>query len=209
MTHSFEAFIPEARPQLLGYARSLTRNRSAAEDLVQETFTRAVTGWDDGNFRQFMRWARTTLKRAHLDWIERVNIRKDGLPTLRASHATEIPGRFTESAVERRDFHRAWGALIDDHRKVVSAIAIDGLSYKEAAVALQWPIGTVMSRLSRARTALRQFLEEGVPASKMMPVQRSGLRLVQNEVGLRHPAGTTSQEADIPPRLTLHLLRAA
>ncbi len=204
MTHSFEPFITKARPQLLGYAKTLTR--IDPEDLVQETFARAVTtGWCDGSFLQFMKWARNTVRCVLIDRVRYNDTRKDGLPTLQASYPTETSSHVTEASVESRDLRRGLDALVEDHRTVILAIGIEGLSYKEAAELLQWPIGTVMSRLSRAREALHRHLEEGVPAARNPPA----LRLVQNDTGLRHPAVTARREADIPPRLTFGGLRAA
>jgi len=70
-----------------------------------------------------------------------------------------VPGR-QESGVELDDVERVFKSLSDEHREVLHLVAIEGLSYEEAASVLGVPVGTVRSRLSRARATLAMRLKD-------------------------------------------------
>ncbi len=132
---------------------------SVADDLVQDCLERA---WKN---RETMRgdggifaWLRVILYNVHIDRI-RLNRRRppetDGLDSLaETACGTAPPGLSAPS-----DIVRALQALSAEHRQVVLLVALEGLSYREAAAELAVPLGTVMSRLARARERLRALLE--------------------------------------------------
>jgi RNA polymerase sigma-70 factor (ECF subfamily) len=160
------------------YARSLTRDESRAEDLVQDALVRAYEGRrsfrPDGNLRGWL------LSIVHNTFID--DRRRNAAEARRAQHMAEITDAASpaeqESKVRLRQIQQAFMRLPEEQRAVLHLVAIEGLSYQEAATALQIPIGTLMSRLGRARTALRAF-EAGVELPQSNPDRsRPNLRVV-------------------------------
>ena len=144
-------------PGLRRFARVLLRgNREAADDLVQDVLERALSRWHlrraDGNLRA---WLYAILYNRFL--TDQHRSRRRGLHD-ELTEDTELPGinGGQEAALEHRDLLRAFSALPEEQRSVLLLVGIDDLSYGEAARVLGVPIGTVMSRLSRARERLRR-----------------------------------------------------
>ncbi|MCL4743947.1 MAG: RNA polymerase sigma factor [Burkholderiaceae bacterium] len=147
-------------PRLRRYAIVLTGDRHAADDLVQDTIER---GW-----KRHAQWKPGTDLRAWLFSIMH-NRRIDLMRTQRRTGdeiddeeavADPAPGAGEIGAIEAIDLQRAFERLSPPHRQVMLLVAVEQMSYEDAAVALDAPIGTVMSRLSRARAALRALLGE-------------------------------------------------
>lgn len=143
-------------------AMSLTRNRSDAEDLVQESLLRAYRAIDSFDGRYPRAWLLTILRNT-----ERNRHRRRRPELLSDPAIAEERGPSTEpDAVERRAEDRefddavsaALGQLPDNFRRVVELVDIDGLTYQEAADVMEVPLGTVMSRLHRARRRIRDLL---------------------------------------------------
>ncbi|WP_052120919.1 RNA polymerase sigma factor [Inquilinus limosus] len=139
--------------ELRRYARSLTRNRADAEDLLQDTLLRAYNKfhlWTPGT--NIAGWLSVVMKRVFLSQFERRG-------RLIAVPAEDFDGPQPPSQEDVLDLIRL-GKAIDGlqrhHRELVEAVAINGDSYEEAAHAFHIPIGTVRSRLGRARDHLRQ-----------------------------------------------------
>jgi RNA polymerase sigma factor (sigma-70 family) len=144
-------------PRLRRFALSLTRDSSNADDLVQSTLERALARWkgkrDDGNLRA---WLFSILYRRFVDnhrsarryarMLELFTGRDDALPS-------------TERAVVAQAALGAFDQLKPEQRALLFAVSVEGMSYQEAARMLDIPIGTVMSRLSRARKALHELTE--------------------------------------------------
>jgi len=146
-------------------AMSLTRNRADAEDLVQESLLRAYKAIDSFDGRYPRAWLLTILRNT-----ERNRHRRRRPELLTDPDMAEERGPRTEpDAVERRaedrEFDSAVTAALDvlpaNFRRVVELVDVDGLTYQEAADVLGVPLGTVMSRLHRARRRIRDLL---VPA---------------------------------------------
>lgn len=146
-------------------AMSLTRNRADAEDLVQESLLRAYKAIDSFDGRYPRAWLLTILRNT-----ERNRHRRRRPELLSDPDIAEERGPRTESdEVERRaedsEFDTAVTAALaqlpENFRRVVELVDVDGLSYQEAADLLDVPLGTVMSRLHRARRRIRELL---VPA---------------------------------------------
>lgn len=146
-------------------AMSLTRNRADAEDLVQESLLRAYKAIDSFDGRYPRAWLLTILRNT-----ERNRHRRRRPELLSDPDIAEERGPRTEpDAVERfaedHEFDAAVTAALEqlpeNFRSVVELVDVDGLSYQEAADLLDIPLGTVMSRLHRARRRIRDLL---VPA---------------------------------------------
>ena len=161
----FEELVVPETDVLWRVALSITRNRADAEDVVQETLLRAFRSLGTFDGRYPRAWLLTILRNA-----ERNRHRRRRPELLSDPEMAEDLGPRTESdevevSAEQHEFTdfvaQAVEQLPDGFREVVDLVDINGLSYQEAADVLGVPIGTVMSRLHRARRRLREAL---VPA---------------------------------------------
>jgi RNA polymerase sigma-70 factor (ECF subfamily) len=148
-------------PSLRRYAWALLRDDEAADDLVQDTLERAISRWhqrrSDGNVRA---WLFTIQRNLFLNGLRQRRQRgvQVGVETL-----DEIPAAdgATDGSAGLRDILTGLDALPEEQRSVLLLVGVEDLSYEQAAQVLDVPIGTVMSRLSRAREKMRQFMESG------------------------------------------------
>ena len=160
---SFKSNLLGAIPSLRAFAVSLTQNSDRADDLVQETLAR---GWEKRRL-----WAAGTDLRAWLFTIMHnvfVNQRATSMREAQnvsldaesdSGAAWQLPVRAPQQAhVELIEVLRELRRLPAEQREVLVLAAIEEMRYEEIAVVLSIPVGTVMSRLSRARTALRHAL---------------------------------------------------
>lgn len=156
-------------PRLRRYARALTGDRAFADDLTQDTLERA---WIKRNL-----WRAETNLRAWLFSVMHgvfVNTVRRSPPTQAldamrdGGFDAEQPGSSAETGAVLRDLQRALAALPPEQRAVILLVGLENLSYAESAVALDVPIGTVMSRLSRGRERLRQLLDEDAAAQPVL-----------------------------------------
>jgi RNA polymerase sigma-70 factor (ECF subfamily) len=158
------------------YARSLTRDEIHAEDLVQDTLVRAYEGRSSfrsgGNLRG---WLLSILHNTFIDQRRRHVAEFRRLEQAAAFVDTEAPPE-QESRVRLQQVQAAFMSLPDEQRAALHLVAIEGLSYQEAANALKIPVGTLMSRLGRARAALRGF-EAGADVQPS-EAKRPSLRVV-------------------------------
>jgi len=162
-------------PALRRYARALTRDAVQAEDLVHDALVKAYE--KRASFRPGRNLRSWLLSILHNHFIDRV--RKERAEVLRLTGAKEI----AETAAPPEQDHnvrlaqvaQAFMALPDEQRSALHLVAIEGLSYQEAAATLGIPTGTLMSRLGRARAALRAFEEgsAGEPVVKTLKPQPS------------------------------------
>jgi RNA polymerase sigma factor (sigma-70 family) len=149
-------------PALRRYATGLLRNRTVADDLVQDTLERAISRWHqrrpDGDTRA---WLFAILHNQAINQLRQ---------SARRGQHTAIedvdPGRLAEAPRQEEglaysEIMQAVQALPEEFRAVLLLIAVEGLSYAEVASVLAVPLGTVMSRLSRARARLSQIMETG------------------------------------------------
>jgi len=148
-------------------ALRLTHNRAEAEDLVQETWLRAIRHFDQFDPGSNCRaWLLTILRNAFLNRLRREgreilesDVAADGSGATRleeASVAHSSPEENFLQTVLHGDVDRALKTLSLPFRLVVTLADLEGLTYKEIAQVLDCPIGTVMSRLSRARQLMRK-----------------------------------------------------
>jgi RNA polymerase sigma-70 factor (ECF subfamily) len=162
MAEAFNAAELEAVvPRLRRYARALTGSREAADDLTQDTLERAWqkrTLWQAGT--DLRAWTFTIMHNVF------VNGTRKGRPTVSlddadGEEARPAPGASVETGVVVAELVRSLSLLADEQREVLLLVGLEQFSYAEAAEVLGVPIGTVMSRLSRARERLRVLLEAG------------------------------------------------
>lgn len=152
-------------PHLRRYARALARNRDEADDLVQDCLERAIRKrhqWrSHGSIRN---WLFRTLYRTFLNGLPR-RVREQGQIEVDADHAAHYESLGTaprqESHLEWLDMAAALGRLPQQQRAAVLLVALEGMSYDEVAHILAVPVGTVRSRLSRARDTLRTTFMAG------------------------------------------------
>ena len=157
---NFEAEVISWLPQLRRYARALTGDPAWADDLVQDTAERALARWKgfrpDSNLRA---WLLTILRHLYIDQLRvrrEIAVDDESAPW----RNLEAPRGEVDGLV-LRDVQRALYCLPVEQREVMLLVCVEELSYQEASVALGVPIGTVMSRLSRAREHMRALLTEG------------------------------------------------
>ncbi len=149
-------------PRLRRFARAMVRDSTLADDLVQECLERALSRlhlWRPGS--NLRAWLFTILRNLHINGIRRrqtvVDIDAEGQANIGAAHGSQFV------RLELRDLRRALGVLPTEQREVVLLIGLEGISYGEAADILGISIGTVKSRLSRGRRALRLLMEGRSP----------------------------------------------
>jgi RNA polymerase sigma-70 factor (ECF subfamily) len=147
--------LVELIPRLRRYARALVGDRASADDLVQDTLERAWTKLH--LFRQgtdLRAWLFTVMHNVHVNRI-RAARQTDELD----EEMPELAQRATQGdSLMVRDLERAIAALPSAQREVLLLVALEDLSYEETARALDIPIGTVMSRLARAREKVRALM---------------------------------------------------
>lgn len=148
-------------PALRRYAYALLRDRDAADDLVQDTLERALAGWSgrraDGDIRAWLFAIERNLFLQHIRRTRRAgpHVGAEALDGIAA------PAGNPEAVLGARDVLAGLDALPEDRRSALLFVAVEDMSYAEAAAVLQVPVGTVMSRLSRARERLRAYMETG------------------------------------------------
>lgn len=151
------ADIEEQLPRLRGYARALTRDAGAADDLVQEALLRAyekAATYRPGN--SLGSWLLSIVHNLFIDQKRRAASEQKRNARLIDARQPAIAEGEQEQAVYLAEVSARFAALPEEHRAVLSLIGVQGLSYQEAAATLSVPVGTVMSRLHRARAALRE-----------------------------------------------------
>jgi RNA polymerase sigma-70 factor, ECF subfamily len=145
-------------PRLRRYARALSHDLVAAEDLVQDCLTRALAKlhlWQQGT--DLRAWLFTILHNQYVNHVRR---------TVREGMAVGLNDREPLLArapqqgrrLELRDLDRALAKLPDTQRSVVLLVGLEGMRYEEVAAVLDVPVGTIRSRLSRGREALRKLM---------------------------------------------------
>lgn len=153
---SNEAQMLACIPSLRRYARALIGERTAADDLVQDTLGRAwarIASWrQGGNMRA---WLFGIMHNVHVDQLRKSRLAIEDP----SDEEFDVPTRATQAdRLELCDIEAALYRLPEEQRQVLLLIALEELSYEEVAQALHIPLGTVMSRLSRGREKLRALM---------------------------------------------------
>jgi RNA polymerase sigma-70 factor (ECF subfamily) len=156
---TFRQKVEAAIPALRRYARALTRDADTADDLVQDTLVRALRAehlFEGDEVRSWLYTILTNLNRNRL----RALARRPVLSPIDDNDAPDFAGPEAGS----RDIERALALLVEEQRAALLLVVLEGLSYREVAEVQGVPIGTVMSRLARARAQIKTYLEGGRPA---------------------------------------------
>lgn len=151
----FRAELVSLLPRLRRFGRALTRHREDADDLVQIALERALVRhdqWEPGT--KLLSWMFKIMNNAWIDEV-RARGRRDRLfaPEEAGAHVSVASDPLDAIAVRR-----AMEQLSDDQRIAVGLVLVEGLAYKEAAEVLGVPVGTLTSRLARAREQLQSLL---------------------------------------------------
>jgi RNA polymerase sigma-70 factor, ECF subfamily len=162
----FEALAMEHLDMLYRMARRLTRDEASAEDLVQETYLRALRSYESFDLKEFgiRPWLLRILHNLHASRFKRekrqpLAVDDEQLQAVAlASDGQAIPAGTVWDGMDEQ-LVQAVESLPEEYRTVLILWAIEELSYKEIAEAVDVPIGTVMSRLFRARQKLSDQLQ--------------------------------------------------
>jgi RNA polymerase sigma-70 factor (ECF subfamily) len=157
-TENIQARIIELLPRLRRFARNLTRNPHDADDVVQIAIERALTRLDQWHRdARLDSWLFRIVRNAWIDEI-RSRARRDAL--FAPEEAGEAVGvAAMDREMDRLSVEAAMAQLPEEQRLAVSLVLVEGLPYKEAALVLDVPIGTLTSRLARGREALQAMLQ--------------------------------------------------
>lgn len=160
---AFTVALTAQLPGLRRYATALVGNGAAADDLVQDCVERALR--QATKLEELQRiggWLRSILHNLYIDELRRQRRQgaKIDLADVENSFSVTAPSRDHVAVI---DFERALASLSFEHRQILLLVGLEGLNYREVAAELEMPIGTVMSRLARARERLRNEMERTVP----------------------------------------------
>lgn len=150
-------------PQLRVFARSLTRNPAQADDLVQDSIVKALSNISkfqaDSNLRA---WLFTILRNTFYSDLRKRRREVEDADGQHAARLSELPRQ--DGVVDLEDFKRVFALLRADHREVLTLVGGSGCSYEEAAEICGCPVGTIKSRMNRARRRLGELM--GVDAER-------------------------------------------
>jgi len=158
-------------PRMRRFAYSLTGSRDDGDDIVQAACERAL-----GRLHQWQPGTRLDswmFRIIQTSWIDRLRSRRvrgeDQSPDMIESLIGEDGRRLTEARLMLSRVRKAIDELPQDQRSVLVLVAVDGLTYREASDILDVPIGTVMSRLARARRRLHELMQETTVVAFPLP----------------------------------------
>ena len=158
MSEKVEAVLREV-PRLRRYAVALLSDRSRADDLVLYTLERALSRlnlWQSGT--DMRRWLFTIMHNLHVNAVRR-SIRRGTETNIDDVEDRLVQAPSQTDSVMVRDLTVAMRELPSEQVEVLVLVALEGLAYREVAQILDIPLGTVMSRLSRARQSLRRMID--------------------------------------------------
>jgi len=173
---AFRKGLIDLLPRLRRFARALAGRADQADDLVQAACVKALAKshqWRGGT--RLDSWMYRIVQTTWIDTCRASSLRQSHLeavdPDSVADHGSlrQIEGRLTLAAVRR-----AIRALPDPQRAVLGLVCVEGLSYREAADVLGIPVGTVMSRLARARLSLDRMVQAGPAAQRLQQTNEVG-----------------------------------
>lgn len=149
-------------PRLRRFARGLTGSAAEADDLVQAACERALTRAHQ--FQEGTRFDSWMFRIAQTIWIDQLrsrNTRKEVVEDEALHVGSDEPGRRVEARLALQEVRAALAQIPAEQRMALLLVTVDGMSYKQAAEVAEVPVGTIMSRLARARVALQAKLEAG------------------------------------------------
>jgi RNA polymerase sigma-70 factor (ECF subfamily) len=146
-------------------ARWLTRDAHDADDVVQEAYLRAYQFFESFHGGDGRAWLLRIVRNTCYTWLDRNRRREPQLQLDETQHSASAPSTAPEAALQAQEdrelLRQALTELPDEFREAIVLRELEGLSYKEIAAITAVPMGTVMSRLARARERLHQRLAEG------------------------------------------------
>ncbi|MBB4569080.1 RNA polymerase sigma factor [Rhizobium leucaenae] len=152
---SFEAEVLALLPSLRRYSRSLTRSDADGEDLLQDCVEKVLarrSQWRGLNLRG---WVLTIMTNLYRNGLRQQGRRR----FVDLDDSTDLPAAETDGdPLERSRLEAALNSLGEDYRAVLMLVVVEGYSYQDVATTLDIPIGTVMSRLSRARRKMNDLM---------------------------------------------------
>ncbi len=149
-------------PRLRRFARGLTGSAVEADDLVQAACERALARehqFQEGT--RFDSWMFRIVQTLWIDQIRARDVRKEEGDIAEDRFGSDEPVRRAEARLVLGEVYRAVDSLPPEQRAALMLVTVEGLSYREAAEVAHVPVGTIMSRLARARVALQGHLEAG------------------------------------------------
>jgi RNA polymerase sigma factor (sigma-70 family) len=173
---SFKKELVSSLPKLRRFAMVLTRNREVSEDLAQNTIERALQHW-----RQYepgtsmIAWLYTIMKNAHIEDYRKDKSRRKQFEGFKLDLRTDP--YFFQTAPEGIDrlMLKQTGMIIEAmptaQKEALYLVGLEGYSYEEAAVVLKCEVGTVKSRVSRARERLSQVFDEEFKTGPKKPLK--------------------------------------
>jgi RNA polymerase sigma-70 factor (ECF subfamily) len=144
-------------PQLRVFARSLAHNPATADDLVQDTIVKTLANIE--SFREgsnLRAWMFTILRNTFYSDLRKHRREVEDADGVHAGRLTELPRQ--DGAIDLEDFKRVFARLCADHREVLTLVGGSGFSYEEAAEVCGCPVGTIKSRMNRARRRLSELM---------------------------------------------------
>jgi RNA polymerase sigma-70 factor, ECF subfamily len=165
--------IIEEIPRLRRYARSLLRDRDAADDLVQDSLERALSrmeSWTTGDSPR--RWLFTIMHHLFVDQLRRAKRHVQAVTMMPETiDALAAPPQQPDK-VASAEVLSALGQIAPERRAALTLVAVEGFSYADAANALGIPAGTLMSRIARGREELRAILDDASRRKMIKVVDR-------------------------------------
>lgn len=165
--------VVELLPRLRRFAFALTRDLDLADDLVQDTCERALGRlhqWEPGT--KLDSWMYRIAQNLWLDQYRARKVKRDTASLDEAENFVGVDGRtVVENRMALAAVRENIGRLPSEQQVLIALVCVEGLSYKEAASILEIPIGTVMSRLARARQALYAAVADGATVDHVTSTQ--------------------------------------
>jgi len=145
-------------PRLRRYARALTRDAATADDLVQDCLVRGLAKqhlWKEGT--DLRAWLFTILHNQYVNQVRRA-VREGAAVAINETEPSLTRGPDQGRRLELRDLDRGLARLPEEQRTVILLVGLEGMRYEAVAEIIGVPVGTVRSRLSRGREALRRLM---------------------------------------------------
>ena len=185
---AFKRELAEVVPHLRAFARGLCGRPDMADDLVQETMLKAWAAQDRFEPGTSMRaWTFVILRNVYLTEMRRNRFRGDYDETVAERILVESPSQ--EEPIHLDDMRRALMALPEERREALLLVGAGGFSYEDAAAICQCPVGTITSRVGRARATISAMLEDGsLPDRDGLRAEDAHAAIIAELDGLATPA---------------------
>jgi RNA polymerase sigma-70 factor (ECF subfamily) len=176
--NDFSNLVEAEIPRLRRYARSLTRNEHTADDLVQDCLVRGLSKqhlWVEGT--DLRAWLFTIMHNQYVNSVRRA-VRQGSEVEVSDTEPSLTRVANQSHRLELRDLDRALALLPEEQRSVILLVGLEGMAYEAVAQVVGVPVGTVRSRLSRGREALRRLMG-------MVPDHQADARMARSHTGRR------------------------